>query len=624
MSSCMNPEMVLDKPGPLHSGTIPVMENEIKRAHGRGRVFFDGYDPSTVTLEPSAVEVEPFYNGYDLRSLARLFDSDMARDNGDYLSPRSSGTSSAHGDNAVTAPTRGSKGASGTARWISVGHVSIKSRNGVPHGASKLLILILQGKIGYAKQHNENGRSVEPWLFYFMVDGRPVQGYDPMKQLGDDGHGGSFYHAMAWACSRNRIGYEIDDTVFMVDDACYKYDGTSITITDTDKTPLVAVSKPSDMDKRVAMLREMWSDVSGAAFDFIATMAFYLAAPVPFKNFVIWSDDGGTGKSSFCKAFCKTFSPIATNALQLNSLTANDGFSSGSALTVLKGKMAAFCDEPRKITSREMRIIAALSTGVERQIRYGGGKIGWGYFHLKMAFLTNESHNLDVNREFVSRRLIEIPMVEPKPSSWFTAECTASSDRPLTRWDYLFDGCEQGSSVDYRKTVDALFIEGMRLWCENNGWPALPGNAVLHESHDDMQAESKALADDVVDSVLKLLDNCVIANGSHVLSLVSDAGGLYPVKWISFPLPDAVDKVYLDHTTMFDESVDTHNGNVYPFETDRKRKTDIRKMALNDFGIGSKIVRVNDRSVRCVAVTSMQKFQRFCTTHDVNMNDIIK
>ena len=340
--------------------------------------------------------------------------------------------------------------------------VVLPSRSSVPEPLARFWARLVSGELAYA-------RSGDAWRFYKReACGWTI--FDPLAYAVPGLEWRGVQHA-AWLASKLQAGTRVVEEAFAIDGTAYEPCSAGSWETLKPSTPagvpLIDVRTPDDASARLQLLSTAWGEEQTA---FMAQVAFYLASPIEPRHFFILADRGGTGKSSFEKAFTSAFPSIATTGLDADNL-ASAGFTGGAALVPLIGKRVAFADEAGELGDRTMKAIAGLTTGISKQVRYGGGRIGFESFSLKLLFASNQAASFSPI-EAVGRRKVEIPELQLKPASWWQ-EPAGEAWPGATRWQVCFS----------RETIFALVSRGWKLWQERHGeWPESSGKTMLRLS----------------------------------------------------------------------------------------------------------------------------------------------
>ena len=340
--------------------------------------------------------------------------------------------------------------------------VVLPARSSVPEPLARFWARLVSGELAYS-------RSGDAWRFY-KREGDSWTIFDPLAYAVPGLEWRGVQHA-AWLASKLQAGTRVVEEAFAIDgvafEPCSAGSWETLQPIKPEGVPLIDVRTPDDAAARLSLLSTAWGEEQTA---FMAQVAFYLASPLTPRHFFILADRGGTGKSSFEKAFTSAFPSIATTGLDADNL-ASAGFTGGAALVPLIGKRVAFADEAGELGDRTMKAIAGLTTGISKQVRYGGGRLGFESFSLKLLFASNQAASFSPI-EAVGRRKVEIPELQLKPASWWQ-EPAGEAWQGATRWQVCFS----------REAIFALVSRGWQLWQERHGeWPESSGKTMLRLS----------------------------------------------------------------------------------------------------------------------------------------------
>ena len=372
-------------------------------------------------------------------------------------------------------------------------HVVLPAKSSVPEPLARFWGLLISGELAYA-------RAGKSWRFYERCEASGWVLFDPLE-FSVPGLEWRGLQQAAWLASKLQAGVRIVEESFAIDgqvlEAASAGGWETLQPVTPAGEPLINVTTPEDASARLQLLASAWGEPQT---EFMAQVSFYLAAPLTPKHFFLLADEGGTGKSSFEKAFTAAFPSIATLGLDADNL-ASAGFTGGAALVPLIGKRVAFADESGELGDRTMKAIAGLTTGISKQVRYGGGRIGFESFSLKLMFASNQAESFSPI-EAVGRRKVEVPELQLKPASWWQ-EPAGEAWPGATRWQVCFS----------RETIFALVSRGWQLWQQNRGqWPAAKSGSSVRKVSAELQ-----------DRIL-----------STLLVTARTASGVWPLLWSTF------------------------------------------------------------------------------------------
>ena len=261
----------------------------------------------------------------------------------------------------------------------------------------------------------------------------------PSESYGDLHDGGRGYRSLIFIARELGVARVISDTLIVIDGDVHG---------NGEGEPALEISRPERFDA----IKRLQEEAFGDAFESLAASQAYLVLPdARSQQILLLEDDGGSGKTSWMDAFTRAYPSIAAESLDLHAL-AGSGFSAGNALVGVIGKSVAFVDEAGSVSMKDFPALAALSTGCEKTVRFGGGLAERHRFSLKIVIAANQSDGLDGELEAVSRRVVRVPIEKLHDQAWW--EAPAEGFDGMTRWDVIFS----------KEGMDTLTIAGVKVF----------------------------------------------------------------------------------------------------------------------------------------------------------------
>ncbi|KAA8832003.1 hypothetical protein EMO89_00295 [Bifidobacterium tissieri] len=225
------------------------------------------------------------------------------------------------------------------------------------------------------------------------------------------------------------------DVLYMEqDDSAYEMEGNYIIrrSLQPNEVPLTVIPKV----KSGTAERILAPLIGKRAFDALSMLFGYTNIAEP-QGYIILADDGGTGKSTILKSFCKTFEGRSTSITLSNLCMRNDSFSNGVEYARLEGKSIAFADEVEDLDQAKVAGLNNISTGSEQPGRFGGGRVRPVQVQAWLFIATNEPDSLPC-KDATERRRTIIRLNKSGDEAWANEiSPDPSSSRTVPVWDYV-------------------------------------------------------------------------------------------------------------------------------------------------------------------------------------------